>query len=101
MKKKSAYKNKHDIFFSPFQDIEDECLEIFNKGEFGIFPEQELKEKYNVQRDPTHKDYSKSIWKMLLKHKIKTKYEIFEILSNNREEVEIFKKQLSDFLNNT
>ena len=101
MKKKSAYKNKHDIFFSPFQDIEDECLEIFNKGEFGIFSEQELKEKYNVQRQPTHKDYSKSIWKMLLKYKIRTKYEIFELLSNNREEVEIFKKQLSDFLNNT
>ncbi len=33
--------------------------------------------------------------------KIRTKYEIFELLSNNREEVEIFKKQLSDFLNNT
>ena len=79
----------------------DECLELFNNGEFGVFSEQELKEKYNVQREPTHKDYSKSIWKMLLKYKIQTEYEIFEILSNNREDVKVFKKHLSDFLNNT
>jgi len=101
MQRKSAYKNKNDIFFSPFQDIEDECLEFFNKGEFGLFSEQELKEKYNIQREPTHKDYSKSIWKMLIKNNIQTKYQIFEILSNNKKEVKLFKQQLSNFLNSS
>jgi hypothetical protein len=102
MKKKNAYKNRDDILFSPFQDIEDECLKLFNSGKFGVFTEQDLKEKYNVQREPTHKDYSKSIWNMLLKYQIRTKDELFEIISNQKEkEVEAFKNQLIEFLNSS
>jgi ABC-type dipeptide/oligopeptide/nickel transport system ATPase component len=102
MKEKKAYKNRDDILFSPFQDIEDECLNFFKSGKFGTFTKQDLKEKYNVQREPTHKDYSKSIWKMLLKHKIRTKHELFELISNQKaEEVEVFRNQLRGFLNNS
>jgi len=102
MKKKKAYQNREDILFSPFQDIEDECLNFFISGAFGTFTEQDLKEKYNIQREPTNKDYSKSIWKMLLKHKIRTKHELFEFISNQQEEeVKAFKNHLSGFLNNS
>lgn len=102
MKEKKAYKNKDDILFSPFLDIEDSCLESFKNNEFGVFSEADLKEKFNVQRNPAHKDYSKSIWQMLIKYKIKTKDEIFETISDTKvAEVEKFKETLYTFLGKT
>lgn len=96
---KTKYKNRADIFFSPFDDIEDSCLECFNENKFGTFSENDLKTKYNVQRQPSHNDYSKSIWKMLVKNNIKTSQEIFQIISENKlEEIECFKQKLCNFL---
>ena len=102
MKEKTEYKNKPYIFFSPFLDIEDVVLEKFRKDEFGRFTEEDLKDpkKYNVQRAPKHKDYSKSIYKMLLKYNITTEHRIFEnIISSNKLEVSEFKNNLLAFLN--
>jgi len=101
MEEKTQYKDKEHIFFSPFDDIEDIVLEKFEQNEFGIFTKEELKDpaKYNVQRASGHKDYSKSIYKMLLKCKIITEHRIFdEIISSNKETVAEFKSILLTFL---
>lgn len=98
-KGKTAYRDKTDIFFSPFLDIEDSCLECFKNGDFGLFTQEELRTKYNIQRQPAHKDYSKSIWKMLLKFQIKTQAELFETISEkNHKEVQVFRDELRKFL---
>ena len=80
-------------------DIEDSCLECFKNGDFGLFTQEELRTKYNIQRQPAHKDYSKSIWKMLLKFQIKTQAELFETISEkNHKEVQVFRDELRKFL---
>ena len=54
----------------------------------------------NVQRKATHKDYSKSIFKVLVKYKIKSEIEIFKIISDREvDKVEEIKQQLLTFLN--
>ena len=101
MSSKKAYQTA-SIYFSPFDDIEDMVLECFKEDLFGVFNNEDLKnsKKYNIQRSPSHKDYSKSIYKMLLKYKLKSKKEIFDIISNTkREEVDMFKQKLIRFLN--
>lgn len=93
---KTKYKDRSDIFFSPFDDIEDSCLECFKQNKFGTFSDNDLKTKYNVQKNPEHKDYSKSIFKMLISCKIKTKYEIFDAIY--MDEVNVFREILCSFL---
>lgn len=98
-KEKTTYKDKVDIFFSPFVDIEDYVLECFSNKEFGDFSKVDLKKKYNIQNKPGSNKYSKAIYNMIKKN-IKTETEIFEFISSKKEEeVETFKNQLLAFLN--
>jgi len=105
MKEKQAYKNRADIYFQPFNYIEDFFLECFNEGDFkhlGDFSQENLQnpKQYNIQRKPTHKDYSKSVHNMFIRKKILTEHEIFQFLSDKKlDEVEIFKQELLTFLN--
>jgi len=102
MKDKKKYKNNKHIYFSPFDDIEDCILEEFKNEKFGTFTKEELKnpKKYNIQRDPNHKDYSKSIYKMLINKGIKSQKELFDFLTKKEiEKVGQFKNNLICFLN--
>jgi len=105
MKEKEAYKNRGDIYFQPFNDIEDFFLECFYTGSFshlGDFSQENLKnpKKYNVQRKYTHKDYSKSIYTMFLSKKLLSENEIFQFITDKKpDEVEIFRQELLRFLN--
>jgi len=93
---KQDYENKQDIYFLPFLSVEKELFNYFNDGSgFIDFTPNELK-KYNVSTNPKGKE----IYKMIIRQKFKTQNEIFEFISSKREEeVQLFKKQLLDFLN--
>ena len=94
---KQDYENKQDIYFLPFSSVEKELFNYFNDGSgFIDFTSNELR-KYNVSDNPKGKE----IYKMIIRQKFKTQNEIFEFISSKKEEeVQLFKKQLSDFLNN-
>ncbi len=96
MKKKTAYKNRIDIHFLPFESIEKDLYEYLNDGSgFIDFTETELREN-NVQvTNP------KNIYTMLIRKKIRSQHEIFKFLSDKKlSEVEQFKNMLITFLNN-
>jgi ABC-type dipeptide/oligopeptide/nickel transport system ATPase component len=104
MREERAYQ-KNNIYFTPFNYIEDFFLECFSQGDFnslGNFSEENLKNPkiYNVQRKSTHKHYSKSIYDMFIRKEILTEHEIFKFLSDKKfDEVNLFKEQLVKFLN--
>jgi len=92
----SAYIERKDIDFLPFKSIEKDLFDFYNDGSgFIDFTPEELVNN-NLQGEATHK----KIYKMLIRKKIKSQYEIFEFLSDKKlEEVETFKKMLLTFLN--
>lgn len=99
MSSKTAYKDKIDILFLPFESMEKEFFKYFIKNEFGVFSLEELK-SYNFQGTLSDKKADKKIYEMFIKNKIKTQKEIFEFLKSKKEsEVNDFKQKLLEFLN--
>ena len=99
MSSKTAYKDRIDILFLPFESVEKEFFEYFNKNEFGVFSGEQLK-SYNFQGTLSDKKADKKIYEMFIKNNLKTQREIFEFLKSKKEiEINNFKKKLSDFLN--
>jgi ABC-type dipeptide/oligopeptide/nickel transport system ATPase component len=89
----TAYKNRDDITFLPFQDIEKEFYSFYETGVFGIFSPVQLKQ-YNLQSEN-----AKNIYSMFIREKIKTKEEIFDFLiAKNPLKVESFKTNILSFL---
>lgn len=89
----TAYKNRDDITFLPFQDIEKEFYSFYKAGAFGILSQEQLKQ-YNLQHEN-----AKNIYTMFIREKIKTKEEIFDFLIlKSHSEVNSFKTNILSFL---
>lgn len=99
MSLKTAYKTRIDISFLPFETVEKEFFEYFNKNEFGAFSIEQLK-SYNFQGNLSDKKADKKIYEMFIKNKIKSQREIFEFLKSKKEsEINNFKERILVFLN--
>jgi len=91
------YSDNENIYFLPFPSVEKELGEDFEGAKkFIQLSERELK-KYNINSNTT----PKILYKRLIEKDIKTQYDIFEFISNQKEEeVKDFKQQLLTFLQN-
>ena len=95
----SAYSERDDILFLPFKSIEKDFFEYFQRGEFGHFSYEELR-NYGFQGQLEDKKAGKKIYEMFITNKLKSEKEIFDFLcSQNTTEVQVFKDKLVNFLN--
>ena len=90
----TAYKNKQEILFLPFQSIEKDFFTAYKQGSFQTFTPEQLK-SYNLQSEN-----AKNIYNMFIRENIQTKQEIFTYLQTQKQdETEAFKRRLLCFLN--
>ena len=92
---KTIYNSRGDILFLPFESIEKD-LYSFNSSENCINFTQEEINKFNLQNVN-----AKTLYKVVIREEKKTQIEIFEFLKSKKtSQVDIFKSNLIDFLNN-
>lgn len=95
MSSKTIYNSRGDILFLPFESIEKD-LYSFNLSENFINFTQEEINKFNLQNVN-----AKTLYKVVIREEKKTQIEIFEFLKSKKtSQVDIFKSNLIDFLNN-
>lgn len=91
----STHKNKDDVYFIPFADIEVECLGLYKRKIIDNFDEID-----SVIHHITDAKYrSKSLVSNLIKNKKYTLEKLFEIINeNNSESVNTFIKEIEKFI---
>ncbi len=95
MSSKTIYNSRGDILFLPFESIEKD-LYSFNLSENFINFTQEEINKFNLQNVN-----AKTLYKVVIREEKKTQIEIFEFLKLKKtSQVDIFKSDLIEFLNN-
>lgn len=95
MSSKTIYNSRGDILFLPFESIEKD-LYSFNLSENFINFTQEEINKFNLQNVN-----AKTLYKVVIREEKKTQIEIFEFLKSKKtSQVDIFKSDLIEFLNN-
>jgi ABC-type dipeptide/oligopeptide/nickel transport system ATPase component len=91
---KSIHESEPNVVFLPFESIEKELFEHYKVEKFIILTEHQ-KTTYQLQNTK-----AKTLYKVVIRENIKTKYEIFEYLKlQKNNEVEQFKAAILNFLN--
>ncbi len=92
---KTIYNSRGDILFLPFESIEKDLYSFNSSENFINFTQEEIN-KFNLQNVN-----AKTLYKVVIREEKKTQIEIFEFLKSKKtSQVDIFKSNLIDFLNN-
>ncbi len=95
MSSKTIYNSRGDILFLPFESIEKDLYSFNSSENFINFIQEEIN-KFNLQNVN-----AKTLYKVVIREEKKTQIEIFEFLKSKKtSQVDIFKSNLIDFLNN-
>lgn len=95
MSSKTIYNSRGDILFLPFENIEKDLYSFNSSENFINFIQEEIN-KFNLQNVN-----AKTLYKVVIREEKKTQIEIFEFLKSKKtSQVDIFKSNLIDFLNN-
>ena len=95
MSSKTIYNSRGDILFLPFESIEKDLYSFNSSENFINFTQEEIN-KFNLQNVN-----AKTLYKVVIREEKKTQIEIFEFLKSKKtSQVDIFKSNLIDFLNN-
>ena len=90
-KNKAYCKDNKNVFYSPYDDIENQLFIDYKNKEFDFtikFPE-------NIKEN----NKPKSLYKAIIKHKYMSDNDIFSFIdARNKEEADAFKKKLIEFL---
>lgn len=91
MSEKESFRERANTFFLPFSNVENEALDRYESGGM-VLPEPVVVAGKNKNR-------GKNFYKQLLKRKLMTEAEVFEVVTNHhQEQIEGLLRNLSNFL---